>query len=222
MLRTCHAVEDTTWGQGHSVRGAGSVSGVGVAGILPVQKKPSRAKGLALGCGIAIAYFTLVVVINSLTGNSLFETTPNTESRNVPQQGDGWKTISRADYGQEWPLTISEATLHCENSAVWVVNPANGRRYQVNGFASAYLKNRGHEVYDLQPIWRVNPDIPGARIPVTDLIRDGLRLWRIDCMPVRGVRDLRESTTLDTEAPHCRHLDCRTGPQCPCSCQACW
>ena len=142
--------------------------------------KASPAKKIMIGCGGVIALFTVITIAAFLADDSRSETgtTDRTASaerdRSVAvQRGDGWKRINRADYGLDWPLTIPEATLHCENDAVWIVNPSNGRRYWINGFAKGYLENRGYEAYAIDPIWLPNPEIPGIKISVSPIIEDG-------------------------------------------------
>ena len=68
----------------------------------------------------------------------------------------------------EWPLTVASGTLVCDSPAVWF--ESGGRSYAINGVAQT---RDGIEA--LEPIWRENPDIVGARInigPLHDLVRD--------------------------------------------------
>lgn len=78
--------------------------------------------------------------------------------------------ITRSDYGEDWPLTVAQAQLHCNRDAVWVT--IEGDDYALNGWAQTLRK--------LPPLprslWRDNPAIPGSKIDVGTLIDDGLAL----------------------------------------------
>ena len=68
----------------------------------------------------------------------------------------------------EWPLTVSSGTLVCDSPAVWI--EVGGTAYAVNGQAQT-----SGQAVAIEPIWKENPDIPGARIniaPLHDLARD--------------------------------------------------
>jgi hypothetical protein len=68
----------------------------------------------------------------------------------------------------EWPLTVDSGVLTCDPPDVWI--EVAGRSYAINGAAS----NRDG-VEELEQIWKVNPEIPGARInvgPLHDLVRE--------------------------------------------------
>ena len=89
---------------------------------------------------------------------------------------DGGPTISEKDYGDEWPLTVAEAELHCDKGMVWV--ESDGFAYPVNGTAISLLKDKRPElkVRALKSIWRDNPTIPGYRVSISPLIDDGLEM----------------------------------------------
>ena len=74
-------------------------------------------------------------------------------------------TITRAEYGDAWPFTVSEVVLRCFRTGEVIVE-ANDLPYALNGTARAR--------YDpIDPIWRNDPANPGAKIPVGDLIARG-------------------------------------------------
>ena len=83
--------------------------------------------------------------------------------------------ISETEYGSKWPFTVSKGTLECRGiKEVVFVN--EGKAYAINGKASSKVK-RG--IYrSLFEIWKPNPDIPGTKIPVTDVLQQGLRLCK--------------------------------------------
>lgn len=74
--------------------------------------------------------------------------------------------VSRAEYGDDWPLTVESGRLRCRPP--WVITFHTGdEAYAVNGMA----RSRGYR--DIRPIWRDNPDLPGTKIPITPLITRG-------------------------------------------------
>ena len=94
--------------------------------------------------------------------------------------GPGWISVSAADFGDAWPLTISSGILRCEKvlipgllggSISVVVFDAAGKRYAVNGVA----KSRRAGV-PIDEIWAANPALPGAQKNIGPLIDRGLRL----------------------------------------------
>jgi hypothetical protein len=59
--------------------------------------------------------------------------------------------VTRAEYGEEWPLTVDRGIVGCEADAVTFTAP-DGEVYGVNGHALA----RGSQ--EIDPIWRAAPD----------------------------------------------------------------
>lgn len=84
--------------------------------------------------------------------------------------------IRQDDYGEAWPLTVSEARLFCDRKMVWV--QVRDFAYPINGMASGGLAKLRPTltVRPLEGIWLYNKQYPGLRIPITPLIRDGLKL----------------------------------------------
>ena len=89
---------------------------------------------------------------------------------------DNSRTITEADYGDAWPLTVSEATLICETPSA-VILKVGSNYYGVNGTGSTYVE-REHPLNgrDLERIWRLDPGGIGPRISIFPLIDDGLEL----------------------------------------------
>jgi len=80
--------------------------------------------------------------------------------------------LSKSDVPKgEWPLTVSEGVVRCEGSAVIFRTP-DGENYGVNGTALS----RGLPKID--PIWKKDPAVPGARINISPVLDRGLRLCR--------------------------------------------
>ena len=84
------------------------------------------------------------------------------------------KRITADEYGDLWPLTVDEAKLYCRHSAVWI--KVNRRKYGLNGLSYGLLRRHGYTVYELEDIWRPNPEIEGLKVSIGPLISDGLRL----------------------------------------------
>ncbi len=81
-------------------------------------------------------------------------------------------TVSKAEYGDRWPLTVSEGRLRCESTA-WVLFEADGVTYAVNGTARGHAKRKGWS--DANDIWRDSPSGYG-KVVMTRLIERGLQL----------------------------------------------
>lgn len=93
-------------------------------------------------------------------------------------RGTKCKTVRASDYGNDWPLTVTSAKLCCKFQAVWV--EVNGRKYGLNGMAPGILEEYGYACFELNDIWRDNPDSEtmGLKVNIGRLIRDGLALER--------------------------------------------
>ena len=81
------------------------------------------------------------------------------------------KVVKSTDYGSKWPLNVDSAKLHCKHGAVWV--EVRGRKYGVNGWAKTLLASRGFTCFDLENIWKDDPNFDGLKINIYPLIRDG-------------------------------------------------
>ncbi len=70
--------------------------------------------------------------------------------------------IKRIEYGDKWPLKVSEATLECKDAGKIVIK-ANGKTYWFNGLANGAAKKNGWA--NLEDIWADDPNfgIPGAK-----------------------------------------------------------
>ena len=75
----------------------------------------------------------------------------------------GSREVTRADLGEEWPLTVDAGTLECSRGLIYTFT-ADGKTWAVNGTAAA----RGYA--DIEPIWAPNPNIPEAKIDIGPLI----------------------------------------------------
>lgn len=69
--------------------------------------------------------------------------------------------ISATDFGDDWPFTVNEGTLHCQNGAVGF--NAEGVMYALNGLAtSAGLS-------PVEPVWKFNMKIIEEMAKALDL-----------------------------------------------------
>lgn len=79
--------------------------------------------------------------------------------------------LGRADWGDEWPLTVDSGTVRCEDGGL-VLFEADGTTYAVNGTAMSQRP----ELPEVDEIWADNPDIPGAKIDIGPVLDSGLEL----------------------------------------------
>jgi hypothetical protein len=83
-------------------------------------------------------------------------------------------TRTSAEYGNKWAFTVDNGELDCipnvpgERSGDVILKTDQGT-YAINGSAM------GKGIYkDLEEIWRDDPNNPGAKISVSDVIDSGL------------------------------------------------
>lgn len=81
------------------------------------------------------------------------------------RQVGGRLTVTKAEYGERWPLTVDTAEVECLPGDRYVVH-ANGTTYGLNGLAMA-----GPDAYpSVRPIWRDDPNNPGSKVSIAPLI----------------------------------------------------
>ncbi len=84
--------------------------------------------------------------------------------------GEDGTRISRDSFEGEWPFTVDEGVLNCEGAGA-VTFSAEGTTYAVNGTAM------GTSDYpDVDVIWADDPEGPGPKIWIGDVIDQGLDL----------------------------------------------
>jgi hypothetical protein len=85
--------------------------------------------------------------------------------------------ISPANFSEAWPFAVDQLDLLCEpGDAVIVVNPADGKRYGVNGAAIGRASEL--KLDSLEGIWVDNPQLPGTKISVSPVINQGIALCK--------------------------------------------
>lgn len=83
--------------------------------------------------------------------------------------------IAEEDFGSDWPFTQPEMHLTClPDAAVVVMDVNTAAMYPLNGPARNQAKQLGMQ--PLNDIWRENPAIPGTRVTVGPVIRQGAEL----------------------------------------------
>lgn len=88
--------------------------------------------------------------------------------------GGAVQTVSRAEFGNTWPLTVDAVELRCvvvipsRPDLAGLVFEHNNRIFTLNGIARGHAPTMGwHEIGDL---WRDNRAIEGTKVPITPLI----------------------------------------------------
>lgn len=85
------------------------------------------------------------------------------------------RTVMASEFGREWPLTVTDGTISCTQQGAAKIATfiaPGGKWYALNGAASS----RGHA--DIDPIWKDNPENPGAKKSIRPLIDAALKLCR--------------------------------------------
>lgn len=75
--------------------------------------------------------------------------------------------VSKPEFGDAWPFTVESGVVDCVDGQAAIFKHG-GKVYQLNGFA----RSRGYAPID--PIWRDNPDIPGAKVSISGMVRIAL------------------------------------------------
>lgn len=78
--------------------------------------------------------------------------------------------VTRAQFGEAWPLTVDSGLLRCEPPGAVVFTAPNGTEYAVNGLA----ESQGFA--DIDPIWAANPEPLIPKMDISPLISAGLEL----------------------------------------------
>ncbi|WP_421865081.1 DUF2511 domain-containing protein [Motiliproteus sp.] len=81
---------------------------------------------------------------------------------------DETEAVSRNQFGAAWPFTVEAGSVRCYQGAA--VFRADGVSYQLNGVAG------GQGYASIDPIWRDNPDLPGAKIGLGPILEIALDL----------------------------------------------
>jgi hypothetical protein len=83
------------------------------------------------------------------------------------------RKISQAELKNNWPFTISSGEIECRTGQVLLFRDG-ARVYALNGTA----KMRMPKLLDIEPIWKPDPKIPGAKINVGPLMDEARKLCK--------------------------------------------
>ncbi len=139
------------------------------------------AKGIAKVFAVIVALFVVIWIGGSLTGGN---STPK------PQKAQS-VTISKAQFGKKWPLTVDEGNVKClpiGNGAV--VFEAEGKTYAVNGTAKGFANKHGF--YPIEEIWLTDPKFKqmakeiarSEKKPIEEVIKSMGTPPKLDISPV--------------------------------------
>ena len=117
-----------------------------------------------------LAACALLALASGLCTSCTRSAPTQSENTTAAESQSEWGVLVTADeYGDKWPLTVSEARVNLLRGSVAILR-AGGRTYALNGTA----QSRGYQRID--PIWRDNPAIPGTKISISPLIQRALSL----------------------------------------------
>ena len=97
------------------------------------------------------------------------ENTPSLKSSNSTKNYTE-KIIKASDFGNEWPLLVSEGVIRCDAPKIVTFITSDGMRYAVNGTATAF----GHP--EINPIWKDSPVAYIPKMNISPLIDAGLKI----------------------------------------------
>ena len=120
------------------------------------------------GCLAAVIVLVLLAI-----GACAPEETANSGSsgdNSPPSLAANEARMSRAELGDDWPLTTEEGIVSCEGAGE-VYFTTNGTHYAVNGLANG-LDNAP----DIEAIWADDPKMKGLKINIGPIIDRGLEL----------------------------------------------
>lgn len=147
-----------------AARGAGEQ--LATAGLIAQAETPSLPTPLpqgARGENTALPTATLTVTPSAtITETLLPSATPRPRGY-----------VHRDDYGDDWPFTVDDGTLACEDG-LYVVFRHGDVTYSLNGTAQGVADEMGY--VDIDPIWRADPGGVMPKVYIGDMVRMGLEL----------------------------------------------
>lgn len=85
--------------------------------------------------------------------------------------------ITRATFSGSWPFATEQGVIGCKDNAIYFI--AGNDTYALTGFSRGYSDRKNLGWIPLTPqenFWRSNPDIPGTKISVGNIISAGEKL----------------------------------------------
>jgi hypothetical protein len=93
------------------------------------------------------------------------------------------RSVGRADYGSDWPLTVEAGTLRCEELGAVTFTAEDGTTYWLNVHAEEFWDNPDAEEMAEERGWRSLDAIhangygsPAGKVSIGPLVDDGLAL----------------------------------------------
>jgi hypothetical protein len=120
----------------------------------------------------ALGVFILLAVIGRIIGpqdkksTSLPTSTPPTTDATPAADPN---VFTAASMGKDWPFErITRATVYCDKASYALFKDEHGVTYALNGSARGVADKEGFKLID--PIWKDNPELPGTKISIGDLL----------------------------------------------------
>lgn len=101
----------------------------------------------------------------------------NAEVEATKAENEAKHHITKEKYGEDYPFTIDNLTLKCENDAVWVEDAALNK-YALNGLANTRFQGRGDYKGYTTSIEKPNPDIPGTTLGDGGMLSKGMEFCK--------------------------------------------
>lgn len=133
-----------------------------------------QAAGAALqNTGKQVTSFVWSVIVLIVIGFIAYSIFFSDDSGDSVDSGGSGRSVSRSEFGQDWPLTVESGTVEClplsPSLGSVIFTDDGGTTYAVNGTA------RDHTDFpDIHPIWADAPF--GAKVDISPIIDAGLSL----------------------------------------------
>ncbi|MCW9319853.1 YebY family protein [Klebsiella pneumoniae] len=89
------------------------------------------------------------------------------------------QALDGASFGNTGPLTFEKAMVSCVNGAyAFVHDTATDNRYPLNGMASSAVKSGKMEGYDLDTVWKDDPNYSGVKMSMSPVLDSALNLCK--------------------------------------------
>lgn len=129
------------------------------------------------GCGCLTVLIILVVLF---CRNCVYiepVKTPETQTTQQKTEVNDKSYITKEKYGEDYPFTIDNLTLKCEDDAVWVEDSALNK-YALNGLADSKFRGRGDYKGYTTSIEKPDPDIPGTTLGDGGMLVKGMEFCK--------------------------------------------
>jgi len=110
----------------------------------------------------------------TLLALALLATTAQAQTSTQPGT---YTPVARTSFAGAWPFTVDAGTLACYRGQ-GLIFTTGGKTYALNGAALSLGQSLGYTWQRANPVWRDNPDLPGTKVPMGDIIKTGQKLCR--------------------------------------------